>query len=286
MATRISEEDLAAIGMMPGPNGTVIKLAEKEKPDESWSLTQLAGYIHRGEQVAIGFGRAEAVERYFQGHAVHLAHNKCKQERTGWENWCKQNRINRTTAYRVERLYVAAEQAWGSEAANKVSLHSTTELYVKFCIPTKPERRNETSQNGKPPAVAQDQPDSEGEEATDPAMVTDSGGILPFPGSSRNGQAEQAEPSSHDGAEPATETESSDGQEEASQKKREFVFSNEAKVSVRLREPGSFELQIRDDENGVVTLVLSREPTIDTLCQKLNRTIEEDDACDPDELPE
>lgn len=141
MATnKITEEELAAAGVMVDPDGNVVSFREKESPDESWSLTQLAAFIQKAEQSAAGFGKAEAVERYYQGHAVHVAHKKCKELRQKWGAWCKRNRINRMTANRVERLYLAAQEAWGEESVNQVSLHTITDLYLTFGILKKAER--------------------------------------------------------------------------------------------------------------------------------------------------
>jgi hypothetical protein len=135
MATNhFTEEDLAVAGVMVDPDGNTTFFKDKESPDESWSLTQLAVFIRKADQTAIGFGRAEAVERYYQGLAVHVAHKKCKEARRKWVEWCNRNHINRMTANRVERLYVAAQGAWAEQAVNKISLHTITDLYVMFGI--------------------------------------------------------------------------------------------------------------------------------------------------------
>ena len=77
---------------MAGPNGKAVILTDKDALDDSWSLAQLAVFIHKTEQTALGYGKAESVERYLQGHAVHLAHSKCKEEGTKWGTWCKDNK--------------------------------------------------------------------------------------------------------------------------------------------------------------------------------------------------
>ena len=138
MATRITEEELAAHGIIAGPNGKAVILTDKDAPDESWSKSQLAVFYHKCEQVAVGYGKAESAERYIQGHAVHLAHNKCKNDGTPWGDWCKESQINRQTAYRSELLYVRAQKKWGEEALKEVSLRTTTELYVMFGILRRP----------------------------------------------------------------------------------------------------------------------------------------------------
>jgi hypothetical protein len=141
MATnRITEEELAAAGVMVDPDGNAVFIKDKESPDESWSLTQLALFILRADETAIRFGKAEAVERYYQGQAVHFAHKKCKELRKKWGVWCERNRIRRMTAWRSERLYLAAQAAWGEEAVNQVSLHTVTDLYLAFGILKKAER--------------------------------------------------------------------------------------------------------------------------------------------------
>ena len=196
----------------------------------------------------------------------------------------QRQQINRMTPNRSERLYLRAQDKWGAEALKEVSLHTTTELYVMFEIlkrpdpkadKSKPPKRQETDDDAVHHENAGDSTAQDGKKTN--ATVTGDGddNVLPFP--NKGGKNDPT-------SEPTEAEEKQADNKAPSKKKHEFAFSAEALTTVSLREPDYFELHVEDAVNGDVVLLLYRKQ-VQNLPSQIEKAMDEDDECSPDELP-
>ena len=122
MSISMTVQEFRALGLQvdPGDHTRAIPAALRADslPDESWDLERLGSYAETGvnkfyrfKRESIQLGRRSTVQIFRSGHALWLARLKVKWGQ--WNQWLKEHKIKKTTAWEAIQFYERA----GSEEA-------------------------------------------------------------------------------------------------------------------------------------------------------------------------